>query len=43
MIIHRSPLADVTIPDVPITEYVLQRAAEHPDRPAIEKACGSRK
>ena len=35
MIIHRSPLADVDIPDLPITEYVLRCAADHPDRPAI--------
>jgi 4-coumarate--CoA ligase len=35
MIIHRSPLADVDIPDVPITEYVLRRAADVPDRAAI--------
>jgi acyl-CoA synthetase (AMP-forming)/AMP-acid ligase II len=35
MIIHRSPLADVDIPDVPITEYVMRVAAEHPDRPAV--------
>jgi 4-coumarate--CoA ligase len=35
MIIHRSPLADVDIPDLPITEFVLRRAAVHPDRPAI--------
>jgi 4-coumarate--CoA ligase len=35
MIIHRSPLADVEIPDLPITEFVLRRAAVHPDRPAI--------
>ena len=35
MIIHRSPLDDVDIPDLPITEFVLRRAAVHPDRPAI--------
>jgi acyl-CoA synthetase (AMP-forming)/AMP-acid ligase II len=35
MIIHRSPLDDVEIPDVPITEYVLRRASEIPDRAAI--------
>lgn len=35
MIIHRSQLADVEIPNVPITEYVLRRASEVPDRPAI--------
>jgi 4-coumarate--CoA ligase len=35
MIIHRSPLADVDIPDLPITEFVLRRAADYPDRPAL--------
>lgn len=35
MIIHRSPLPDVVIPDVTITEYVLQEAARVPDRPAL--------
>jgi len=35
MIIHRSPLPDVDIPDVPVTEYVLKEAARVPDRPAI--------
>ncbi len=35
MIIHRSPLPDVAIPDVPVTEYVLQEAARVPDRPAL--------
>ena len=35
MIIHRSPLPDVHIPDVTITEYVLAQAARVPDRPAL--------
>lgn len=33
--IHRSPLPDVDVPDVPITEMVLRRAKELPDRVAI--------
>lgn len=35
MIVHRSPLPDVVIPDVPITDFVLKEAARVPDRPAI--------
>ena len=35
MIVHRSPLPDVTIPAVPVTEYVLQCADRVPDRPAL--------
>jgi 4-coumarate--CoA ligase len=35
MIIHRSPLPDVEIPAVPITEYVLRHADEFPDRAAL--------
>lgn len=35
MIIHRSPLPDVEIPDVTITEFVLQEAGRVPDRPAL--------
>jgi len=35
MIIHTSPLPSVVIPEVPITEFVLRRAAIHPDRPAL--------
>jgi acyl-CoA synthetase (AMP-forming)/AMP-acid ligase II len=31
----RSPFPDITIPDVPLTDFVLARAAEHPDRPAL--------
>jgi 4-coumarate--CoA ligase len=33
--IHTSRLPDVDIPDVPVTEYVLQRAAELTDKPAL--------
>ncbi|MGI9600856.1 MAG: AMP-binding protein [Acidimicrobiales bacterium] len=36
--IHTSPLPDVDIPDVPLTEYVLRRVDEIPDRPAM--VCG---
>ncbi|HEY5665021.1 MAG TPA: AMP-binding protein [Ilumatobacter sp.] len=35
MTIYRSPLPDVAIPDVAITEYVLRHAATYPDRPAL--------
>ena len=35
MIIHTSPLPGVDIPEVPITEFVLQGAATYPDRPAL--------
>ena len=35
MIIHSSPLPDVEIPDVPVTEVVLRRAAAVPDRIAL--------
>jgi 4-coumarate--CoA ligase len=35
MTIHRSPLPDVDIPRVPITEHVLQQAQRVPDRPAF--------
>ncbi len=35
MIIHHSPLPDLEIPSVPITEYVLQGADSYPDRPAL--------
>jgi 4-coumarate--CoA ligase len=35
MIIHRSPLADVEIPDATITAHVLRRTDAHPDRPAL--------
>jgi 4-coumarate--CoA ligase len=42
MIVHRSPLPDVNIPDVPITEYVLQCADRVPDRPALVDAPSGR-
>ena len=35
MIIHSSPLPDLEIPDIPITEYVLRAADGYPDRPAL--------
>jgi acyl-CoA synthetase (AMP-forming)/AMP-acid ligase II len=35
MIIHRSPFPDVELPEVPITEYVLQGADIYPDRAAL--------
>ena len=35
MIIHRSPLPDVELPEVPITEYVLRGADTYPDRLAL--------
>ena len=35
MTIHHSPLPDVDIPRVPITEHVLQQAQRVPDRPAF--------
>lgn len=35
MIIYRSPLADVDIPDTMVTHHVLRRATEVPDRPAL--------
>src|SRR5262245_55559851 len=35
MIIHRSPVPDVEIPEVPISEYVLRLADTYPDRPAL--------
>src|SRR5690242_19857308 len=33
--IHRSPLPDVEIPDVALTGYVLERARELGDKPAL--------
>jgi acyl-CoA synthetase (AMP-forming)/AMP-acid ligase II len=33
--IYRSPFADVAIPDVSLTEYVLGQAAAHADKPAL--------
>ena len=35
MIIHRSPLADVEIPQTTITEHILRRTSEFPDRVAM--------
>ncbi len=35
MIIHSSPLPDVVIPDVSITDHVLREAERVPDRPAL--------
>ncbi len=35
MIIHRSPLPDVDIPDITVTEFVLREAERVPDRPAL--------
>jgi len=35
VIIHSSPLPDLAIPDVPITEFVLREADRVPDRPAL--------
>ncbi|MHB1212315.1 MAG: 4-coumarate--CoA ligase family protein, partial [Candidatus Nanopelagicales bacterium] len=35
MIVHTSPYPDREIPGIPITEYVLQAAGRHPDRPAL--------
>lgn len=35
MIIHASPLPEMQIPDVTITEYVLKEAARIPDRTAL--------
>ena len=35
MIIHRSPMPDVEIPDITITAHVLRKAGELADRPAL--------
>ena len=35
MIIHRSPLPDAEIPEVPVTEFVLRLADTYPDRAAL--------
>ncbi len=35
MIVHRSPLPDVEIPDTTITAHILRSAAQHPDRAAL--------
>ena len=40
--VFTSPLPDVDIPEVPLTEFVLRAAADHPDRPAmIDGATGT--
>jgi hypothetical protein len=33
--IHHSPLPDVEIPDLPLTEYVLAGGTGRPDKPAL--------
>ncbi len=33
--IRRSPMPDVEIPDLPLTEYVLAGGAGQPDKPAL--------
>jgi acyl-CoA synthetase (AMP-forming)/AMP-acid ligase II len=35
MIIHRSPMPDVEIPDTTVTQHVLRMAGTFPDRPAL--------
>jgi acyl-CoA synthetase (AMP-forming)/AMP-acid ligase II len=35
MVIHRSPLPDIEIPDVTLTEYVIGGAARYGDKPAL--------
>src|SRR5690606_28285602 len=35
MIIHRSPMPDVEIPEVSVTDYVLRMVDTYPDRPAL--------
>lgn len=40
--IHRSPLPDVEIPRVPLTDYVLARAAELGDKPALVDGASGR-
>ena len=40
-IIHTSPLPDVDIPVVPITEFVLRRASSAPDQVVITDGAGS--
>ncbi len=40
--VFTSPLPDVNIPEVPLTEFVMRHAGEHPDRPAmIDGATGT--
>ena len=40
--IHHSPLPDVEIPDLPLTEYVLAGGAGQPDKPALIDAASGR-
>lgn len=40
--IVRSPFPDVTIPEVPLTAYVLQHAARLADKPALIDGTTSR-
>ena len=35
MIVYRSPMPDVDIPDVPVTEFVMRWAERDPERPAL--------
>ena len=39
--IYKSPVADVVIPEVPITEWVLQRATARASHTALVDASGS--
>jgi acyl-CoA synthetase (AMP-forming)/AMP-acid ligase II len=41
-VIHTSPLPDVTIPEVPLTPFVLERAAELGDKPAFIEGMSGR-
>src|SRR5437763_8297072 len=38
----RSPFPDVAVPDVPLTKFVLERAAAHRDKPALVEATTGR-
>ena len=40
--IHTSPLPDVTIPEVPLTAFTLQKAAELADKPALVDGASGR-
>ena len=40
--IFRSPYSDVTVPELPLAEFVLRRAAELPDKPALIDAATGR-
>jgi 4-coumarate--CoA ligase len=35
MLIHRSPMPDVEIPEMSVTDYVFRLVDQHPDRPAL--------